>query len=92
MQLVPDGRATLGAGALDPRLPAGLVEGGVAAPELDTLWRRYRRGVLYGWVAATTTAVMGDQWQPIEVGMTAMRRSTQACADLETVEAFREAL
>jgi aminoglycoside phosphotransferase (APT) family kinase protein len=69
-----------------------LVDAGVAAPTLDTLRRRYRRAVLYGWVAATTTAAMGDRWQPIEVGMSAMRRSTQACADLETVEAFREAL
>ncbi|MGH9365936.1 MAG: phosphotransferase [Thermoanaerobaculia bacterium] len=70
----------------------GLVDGGVDAPDLDVLWRRLRRAVLYGWVAATTTAAMGDRWQPIEVGMSAMRRSTQACADLETVEAFREAL
>jgi aminoglycoside phosphotransferase (APT) family kinase protein len=70
----------------------GLVDAGIAAPALDTLWRRYRRAVLYGWVAATTTAAMGDRWQPIQVGMSAMRRSTQTCADLETVEAFREAL
>jgi aminoglycoside phosphotransferase (APT) family kinase protein len=70
----------------------GLVGAGVAAPTLETLWNRYRRGVLYGWVAATTTAAMGDRWQPIAVGMQAMERSTQACADLETLEAFREAL
>ena len=70
----------------------GLLDAGVAAPALESLWRRYRRAVLYGWVAATTTAAMGDRWQPIEVGMSAMRRATQACADLETVEAFREAL
>jgi hypothetical protein len=70
----------------------GLVDAGVAAPALETLWRRYRRVVLYGWVAATTTAAMGDRWQPIEVGMSAMRRATEACTDLETVEAFREAL
>jgi Ser/Thr protein kinase RdoA (MazF antagonist) len=70
----------------------GLVDGGVAdAPELDTLWRRYRIAVLYGWVAATTTAAVGDQWQPLEVGMSAMRRSTQTCADLETARALREA-
>ena len=70
----------------------GLVDAGVDAPALESLWRRYRRAVLYGWVAATTTAAMGDRWQPSEVGMSAMRRATQACADLETVEAFREAL
>ena len=70
----------------------GLLDGGVDAPALETLWRRYRRAVLYGWVAATATAAVGDRWQPLEVGMQAMRRSTQACADLETVEAFREVL
>jgi aminoglycoside phosphotransferase (APT) family kinase protein len=70
----------------------GLVDAGVDAPALETLWRRYRRAVLYGWVAATTTAAMGDRWQPVEVGMKAMRVATQACADLETVEAFREVL
>lgn len=70
----------------------GLLDGEVDAPELDILWQRYRLAVLYGWVAATTTAAMGDLWQPIEVGMSAMRRSTQTCADLETLEAFRDAL
>jgi aminoglycoside phosphotransferase (APT) family kinase protein len=70
----------------------GLVDAGVVAPALETLWRRYRRVVLYGWVAATTTAAMGDRWQPLAVSTKAMRVATQACADLETVEAFREAL
>jgi hypothetical protein len=70
----------------------GLVDGGVDAPDLDVLWRRLRLAVLYGWVAATTTAAVGDRWQPIEVGMKAMRGATQACAELETLEAFREAL
>src|SRR5262245_1087165 len=60
-----------------------LVDGGVDAPDLDVLWRRLRLAVLYGWVAATTTAAVGDRWQPIEVGMTAMRGATQACAELE---------
>lgn len=69
-----------------------LLEAGADAPARDTLWERYRLAVLYGWVAATTTAAMGDLWQPLEIGMTAMRRSTQTCADLETVEALREAL
>jgi aminoglycoside phosphotransferase (APT) family kinase protein len=69
-----------------------LLDAGVDAPGFESLWRRYRLAVLYGWVAATTTAAVGDRWQPIEVGMAAMRRSTQTCADLETLEAFREAL
>ncbi|MDH3708232.1 MAG: ecdysteroid 22-kinase family protein [Acidimicrobiia bacterium] len=69
-----------------------LVEAGVDAPSCDTLWQRYRRAVLYAWVAATATASMGSTWQPVAVGMAAMERATTACADLETVEAVREAL
>jgi len=69
-----------------------LVDAGVDAPSFDTLWLRYRRSVLYAWVAATTTASMGSRWQPVEVGRTGMARATQACADLETVEAFRAML
>ena len=70
----------------------GLVAGGVDAPALDVLWQRLRLAVLYGWIAATTTAAVGDRWQPLEVGMRATRGATQACAELETLEAFREAL
>jgi hypothetical protein len=69
-----------------------LVRSGVDAPPAEVLWDRYRRGVLYAWVAATTTASMGGKWQPMEVGMTGMTRATDACADLETVEAIRAAL
>ena len=69
-----------------------LVDGGVDAPDQDELWRRYRLALFYGWVAATATAAVGDRWQPIEVGMTAMQRSTQNYAELEALDAFRDAL
>jgi hypothetical protein len=69
-----------------------LLDCGASAPDSDELWRRYRMAVLYGWVAATTTAAMGDALQPLEVGVRAMHRSTRNCAELETVEAIREAL
>jgi hypothetical protein len=69
-----------------------LVESGVAAPSFDALWARFRRTVIYAWVAATTTASMGSKWQPIEVGMLGMKRATDACADVGTVEALRDAL
>jgi len=69
-----------------------LVAAGVDAPAFEVLWTRYRRGVIYAWVAATTTASMGSKWQPIEVGRAGMTRSTDSCADLETVEALRAAL
>lgn len=69
-----------------------LVDAGVDAPSFEVLWNRYRLAVFYAWVAATTTAAMGSKWQPLEVGQLGMRTATAACADLETVEAFREAL
>jgi hypothetical protein len=69
-----------------------LVDAGIDAPSVDVLWTRYRRSVIYAWIAATTTASMGSSWQPIQVGMLGMHRSTATCADLETVEALREAL
>ena len=69
-----------------------LVEAGVDAPPADVLHDRYRRCVLYAWIAATTTAAMGSRWQPIEVGMAGMARATTACADLDTLGALRDAL
>jgi hypothetical protein len=69
-----------------------LLEAGVDAPAFELLWLRLRRTALYAWMAATTTAAMGSKWQSIEVGMLGMTRATATCADLETVEALREAL
>jgi hypothetical protein len=69
-----------------------LVEAGVDPPSYDELWLRYRMGVLYPWISATTTAVFGDLMQPIEVSKRAMGLATASCADLETVEAIRAAL
>ena len=68
------------------------IEAGVDAPPFGVLWDRYRRCVLYAWIAATTTASMGSRWQPVEIGMLGMTRATDACADLETVEALRDRL
>ncbi len=69
-----------------------LVEAGVDAPSFDELWLRFRRGVLYSWVGATTTAAMGSKWQPFEVAKLGMDRATASCADLETIDAIRAAL
>jgi hypothetical protein len=69
-----------------------LVEAGVDAPSFEVLWTRFRRSVIYAWIAATTTASMGSKWQPIEVGMLGMTRATDTCADIGTVDAFREVL
>ena len=69
-----------------------LIDEGVDAPSFEVLWDRYRRCVLYAWVAASTTAAMGSRWQPVEVGMLGTARATQACADLDTLGAFRDVL
>lgn len=74
------------------RYHAALVAAGADAPSLEVLTDRYRRVVLYAWVAATTTAAMGSAWQPIEIGMLGTRRATDACADLDTLGALREVL
>jgi hypothetical protein len=69
-----------------------LIESGAAAPDFETLWRRFRRTVLYGFTAAVTTAAVGERWQPLSVSLPASRRATEICRDLGTIEAFREAL
>ena len=69
-----------------------LLDAGVDAPAPEILWDRYRRLVLYSWIGGTTTAAMGNRWQPIEVGMLGMERATQTCADLGTVDAYRDLL
>jgi Ecdysteroid kinase-like family len=69
-----------------------LVESGVDAPEFGVLFDRYRRTVLYAWVAATTTAAMGSKWQPIEIGIAGMTRATECCADLDTLDALRASI
>jgi hypothetical protein len=69
-----------------------LVDAGVDAPPPDVLWDRYRRCVLYAWIAAATTLAMGSRWQPVEVGMLGTTRATQTCADLDTLGAFRDVL
>ena len=69
-----------------------LVDAGIDAPPAAVLFDRYRRCVLYAWIAATTTAAMGSRWQPIEVGRAGMARATTACADLDTLGALRDAL
>ncbi len=69
-----------------------LVDAGVEAPAQEVLWDRYRRLVLYGWVGATATAAMGSRWQPIEISMLGTAQATQACADVGTLDAFRDVL
>jgi len=69
-----------------------LLHAGVDAPDEESLWHRYRLAVLYGWVAATTTAALGDRLQPLSVSIPATRASTRTCDELGTLDAFREVL
>lgn len=67
-----------------------LIEAGVEAPDLESLWRRHRLHAVYSWVSATVTAAMGDKWQPLAVGLSSMKRTTEAAEDLGSLELFRE--
>ncbi len=69
-----------------------LVDGGVDTPTFDVLYDRYRIGVLYSLVSSSTTAAMGDRWQPTDVSMRGMTSAIDTCADLDTIGAIREAL
>jgi aminoglycoside phosphotransferase (APT) family kinase protein len=53
---------------------------------------QYRLFAVYSWVSATTTAAMGDRWQPIEIGMSAMARTSEAIDDLDVVGRLTERL
>jgi hypothetical protein len=58
----------------------------------DRLWLEYRLLAVYSWVSATATAGMGSAWQPIEVGLAATRRTTAACAHLDSAGLLEEIL
>jgi hypothetical protein len=53
---------------------------------------QYRLFSVYSWISATTTAAMGSQWQPAEVGLGAMERTTQALIDLDVLGLLSERL
>jgi hypothetical protein len=74
--------------ALLDRYRAGLDD----PPSADDAFRDYRLYAICSWVAATVTAAAGSRMQPIEIGMSSMRRATDALIDLETPQLFREEL
>ena len=69
-----------------------LVENGVDAPSYEALLDQLRLHLVYAWMSATTTLAMGAKWQDVDVARIATDRATAACADLESVEAFRARL
>lgn len=62
-------------------------------PELgrDELWRRYRQGALYAYVAALITAGMGGL-QVEDIALEGLRRAVAALEDLETVAVLKNSL
>jgi thiamine kinase-like enzyme len=51
---------------------------------------QYRLFSVYSWIAATSTAAMGSQWQPIEIAKPAMVRTTEAVDDLDAIGLLEE--
>jgi hypothetical protein len=54
--------------------------------------RQYRLFAVFSWVSAASTAAMGSRWQPSERAIAAMRRTTTAVEDLDSVGLLRELL
>jgi hypothetical protein len=78
--------------ALLERYLAALSAAGAPSPSYDEAFDRYRRYAVCSWIAATATAATGNRMQPIEVGMRAMKRATEAIIDLDTTALLREEL
>ncbi len=62
--------------------------------ELDVTeaWDQYRLFAVYSWVAATATAGMGSKWQSLDIGLSATRRTTAACAHIDSAGALESLL
>lgn len=75
---------------LDTYRRALAVAGGPAL-DRDELWRRYRQGALYAYVAALITAGMGGM-QVEDIALEGLRRAVAALDDLDTVAELRNAL
>lgn len=62
--------------------------------ELDagTASDQYRLFSVYSWIAAVSTAAMGEQWQPVEVTRPALLSTTAAIEDLDVLGLLRDRL
>ena len=56
---------------------------GIALDPEDA-WNQHGLHAVYSWVSATSTAGMGSKWQPLDVGLRATKRTTAACAHLDS--------
>jgi len=77
--------------ALVRRYLAGLAELGIEVSFTEA-WDGYRLHMIAGWIAAVSTAGMGDALQPLEIGMRATERSNLAIEDLDVIPLLRRAL
>lgn len=75
--------------ALLERYREGLAARGVGI-SAELLSEQYRLFAVYSWLSATTTAAMGSKWQPAEVAIAAMDRTTKAISDLEVLDLLAE--
>jgi Ser/Thr protein kinase RdoA (MazF antagonist) len=88
--LTPEDRRATQRDLLDDYRRALEAAGG---PDLDRddLWRRYRQGALYAYVAPLITAGMGGM-QVEDIAMEGLRRGVAALDDLETIAALKSSL
>lgn len=88
--LTPEDRRATQRDLLDDYRRALAAAGG---PNLDRddLWRRYRQGALYAYVAPLITAGMGGM-QVEGIAMEGLRRGVAALDDLETIAALKSCL
>ena len=62
-------------------------------PRTADLFLDYRRQVVYGmfaWLATIGRSPLQPKYQPDEISLANLERMTQACADLDTLDALRE--
>lgn len=88
--LTPEDRRTTQRELLDD-YRRGLAAAGGPELDRDDLWRRFRQGALYAYVAPLITAGMGGM-QLEGIAMEGLRRGVAALDDLETVAALKSSL
>jgi aminoglycoside phosphotransferase (APT) family kinase protein len=62
-----------------------LAGAGVPAPTFNVAWKQHRLFAVYTWLAATFTAAAGGGLQPRDIGLAALRRTTRAIVELDSV-------
>jgi aminoglycoside phosphotransferase (APT) family kinase protein len=71
------------------RYLARLASAGAEPPDFDNAWYELRRHAVTSWIAATVTAAAGSRMQSLDVGESAMQRTTAAVVDYDTPTLLR---